>query len=274
MNMKRNLINVAVLSTLGVAGTAGAVTTGSLGQVLIYPYYSVRNGNDTLVTVVNTMSTANAVKVRFLEAKNSREVLDFNLYLSPKDVWTGVITQTATGAKIVSTDKSCTVPALPVGGVEFRNFQYTGDNADGEDVSLNRTREGYVEIIEMGTVNHVDIDPSSSTVYFDTAVTHTASGVPSNCAGRGKRLEDQRDFHGFDFDGQRPLITRWRHDGYWHSDQRGPRDRFLLRSGGPGRFLHYARPLRAWLPAAFSRKRGSRDECHLLPRYRRHLQLA
>jgi len=182
MNMKRNLINMAVLSTLGLAGTAGAVTTSSLGEVLIYPYYSVRNGNDTLVTVVNTQDTAKAVKVRFLEAKNSREVLDFNLYLSPNDVWTGVITQTATGAMVKTTDASCTVPTIPAAGQEFRNFQYTGVNADGEDPTLDRTREGYVEIIEMGTIDHVDIDESSATVYFDSAVTHTSAGVPANCA--------------------------------------------------------------------------------------------
>jgi len=182
MNMKRNLINMAVLSTLGLAGTAGAVTTGSLGEVLIYPYYSVRNGNDTLVTVVNTQDTAKAVKVRFLEAKNSREVLDFNLYLSPNDVWTGVITQTAAGAMVKTTDTSCTVPAIPAAGVEFRNFQYTGSNADGEDATLDRTREGYVEIIEMGVVSEgVDLDPGTGTVWFDDAVTHI-SGVPANCA--------------------------------------------------------------------------------------------
>ena len=181
MNMKRSLINMAVLSTLGLAGTAGAVTTGSLGEVLLYPYYSVRNGSDTLVTVVNTTGNAKAVKVRFLESKNSREVLDFNLYLSKYDVWTGVITTTTNGAKIVTGDKSCTAPAIPAGGQEFRNFQFIGDNADGEDGSLNRTREGYVEIIEMGVVNHVDIDPGSATVYFDNAVTHS-NGVPANCA--------------------------------------------------------------------------------------------
>jgi len=181
MNMKRNLINMAVLSTLGLAGTAGAVTTSSLGEVLLYPYYSVRSGNDTLVTVVNTQDTAKAVKVRFLEAKNSREVLDFNLYLSANDVWTGVITTTADGAKIVSNDTSCTVPALPAGGVEFRNFQYSGTNADGETTSLDRSREGYVEIIELGTVTTVDIDPTSGTLSFEDAVTHV-SGVPLNCA--------------------------------------------------------------------------------------------
>jgi len=191
MNMKRKLINMAVLSTLGLAGTAGAVTTSSLGQDLLYAYYSVRSGNDTLITVVNTQNTAKAVKVRFLEAKNSKEVLDFNLYLSKFDVWTGVITTTATGAKIVSTDKSCTVPALPAGGVEFRNFQFSGSNADGEDTSLNRTREGYVEIIEMGVPNHTQIgtDANGDPIYFDTAVTHK-SGVPADCAAVVKDWAD------------------------------------------------------------------------------------
>jgi hypothetical protein len=192
MNMKRKLINMAVLSTLGLAGTAGAVTTGSTGQVLLYPYYTVRDGNDTLVTVVNTTDQPKAVKVRFLEAKNSQEVIDFNLYLSKHDVWTGVITTTATGAKLMTGDTSCTVPAIPTGGVEFRNFQYTGDFADGEDTSLNRTREGYLEIIEMGVPLHTVIgtDSNGDPIYFDTAITHK-NGVPANCAAVVKDWADK-----------------------------------------------------------------------------------
>lgn len=184
MNMKRNLVNMAVMSTLlGLSGTASAVTTGDdgLGQVLLYPYFSVRSGNDTVITVVNTTDSAKAVKVRVLESKNSREVIDFNLYLSKNDVWTGVITQTANGAKLMSTDKSCTAPALPAGGVEFRNFAYSGSNADGESTSLDRTREGYIEIIEMGNATGVDIDPTATVLPFDVAVTHV-NGVPANCA--------------------------------------------------------------------------------------------
>lgn len=184
MNMKRNLVNMAVLSTLiGLSGTASAVTTGDdgLGQVLLYPYFSVRSGNDTVITVANTTDSAKAVKVRVLESKNSREVIDFNLYLSKHDVWTGVITTTASGAKLVTTDKSCTAPAIPATGVEFRNFAYSGSNADGEDTSLNRTREGYIEIIEMGNATTVDIDPTATVLPFDAAVTHV-SGVPKNCA--------------------------------------------------------------------------------------------
>src|SRR4030067_1419351 len=115
---KRKSVYAAVLAGLGavgVAGTASAVhiNPDGLGQVLIYPYYTVRAGNDTYLSVVNTTASTKAVKVRFLEGKNSREVLDFNLYLSPYDVWTGAIVVTTNGAKLVTADKSCTTPAIP-----------------------------------------------------------------------------------------------------------------------------------------------------------------
>lgn len=195
MNMKRNLLSLAVLSTVGVAGSANAgfLSETGTGQVLIYPYYTVQNGFDTYINVTNTTGSPKAVKVRFREAKNSAEVLDFNLYLSPYDVWAGVITANGDdGAKIKTSDTSCTVPTIPTEGEPFRNLYYTGlaygqteaDNDDAED-DLSRVREGYVEIIEMGVPQHIDIDPTSGTVYFDTAIKHTGTGAarkPGNCA--------------------------------------------------------------------------------------------
>src|SRR6478735_1168725 len=89
---------LAGVSALGVTGAAQAVNVNpdGLGQVLIYPYYTTRadstgNAYGTLLSVVNSTATAKAVKVRFLEGKNSKEVLDFNLFLSPFDVWTAGI---------------------------------------------------------------------------------------------------------------------------------------------------------------------------------------
>ena len=95
--MKKNSLTTAVVA--GIAGVAGLASVSNavnlnpdgLGQVLIYPYYTVNAGNSTLLSVVNTTDEVKAVKVRFLEALNSREVLDFNLYLSPFDVWTGAV---------------------------------------------------------------------------------------------------------------------------------------------------------------------------------------
>lgn len=173
---KRKSVYAAVLAGLGavgVAGTASAVhiNPDGLGQALIYPYYTVRAGNDTYLSVVNSTNSTKAVKVRFLEGKNSREVLDFNLYLSPYDVWTGAIVATTDGAKLITADKSCTTPAIPAGGKDFVNYQYSGVNTDGEDASLDRTREGYFEIIEMGDVINAT---------YQANVKHT-NGTPKDC---------------------------------------------------------------------------------------------
>jgi hypothetical protein len=197
--MKKNSLTTALLA--GLAGAAGLATTAhavnlnpdGLGQALIYPYYGVNSGNQTIVTVVNTANDVKAVKVRFLESRNSREVIDFNLYLSPFDVWTGsVFSLDANGAaNLVTLDNSCTVPAIKgntglpsVGGnryVPFRNVQYTGQFADGGGTNLARTREGHIEIIEMGVLLG-DGAVTSSNGRLAEEATHNSSGVPASCA--------------------------------------------------------------------------------------------
>jgi hypothetical protein len=146
---------IAGVAAVGVASTAEAVNLSAdgLGQVLIYPYYTVRTnasglGYNTLMSVVNTTGSVKAVKVRFREGKNSVEVLDFNVFLSPYDVWTATITATADGAQISTTDKSCTVPAR-LGQGTPEPFRTT--LLDPDDNSPDRTREGYFEIFEMST---------------------------------------------------------------------------------------------------------------------------
>jgi hypothetical protein len=170
---------VAGLGALTAAGMAEAVNVNpdGLGQVLIYPYYTVRStasgaAYNSLISVVNSTNSAKAVKVRFLEGNNSREVLDFNLFLSHNDVWVAAVLPTADGAGIFTPDNSCTMPQVskdPANPTNFVNFAYTGNSADGGDTSLDRTREGYVEIIEMAdilngtptwtTVTHVNSVP-------------------------------------------------------------------------------------------------------------------
>ncbi len=117
--MNRKNLTAAVLAGLagaaGIVGSAQAVNINpdGLGQVLIYPYYTVNNGNITLLSVVNTTENAKAVKVRFTEGQNTREVLDFNLYMSAWDVWTAALYLNADGVPELSTsDTSCTVPYI------------------------------------------------------------------------------------------------------------------------------------------------------------------
>lgn len=178
--MKKNSLTTAVVAGIaGIAGFAGLaqavdLNPDGLGQVLIYPYYTVQGNQDTMFSVVNTSDVGKAVKVRFLEGYNSREVLDFNLFLSPFDVWTGVVTNNGseTGPGVLRTaDKSCTTPAIPAAGVAFRNLEFSGSTADGGPTSLSRTREGYIELISMG-----DIVAGSP---LDRATTHVQTGVPN-----------------------------------------------------------------------------------------------
>lgn len=157
------------LACAGIGSTqaAPAVSVNPLGvgQVLLYPYYTVNHFNDTYLSVVNTTPQGKAVVMRFLEGYNSRTTLEFSIYLSPYDIWTGALVAIDGNSSpaLLTRDSSCTVPnirgntalpQLPDGTryVPFRNFQYSGLNADGGPSNLARAREGFLEVIEMGTL--------------------------------------------------------------------------------------------------------------------------
>lgn len=181
---KRKALFTAMVAAVGAAGTAEAVylNPNGTGQVLVYPYYTVQssggNAYNTYLSIVNTTSSSKAVKVRFLEGKTSSEVLDFNLFLSPNDVWTGAVipASSATGAPahLITADNSCTSPNIGLTGVDFRNFQYAAGvgGVALPGVGLDRTREGYVEMIEMATLTGTTA----------ANITHNSAGIPANCS--------------------------------------------------------------------------------------------
>jgi hypothetical protein len=125
------------------------INPGGLGDALVYPYYNVR-GMSTYFNVVNT-DTQNKVvaRVRFREAKRSHEILDFNLCLSPGDVWTGVVTDDGTRGRLSVMERHTpgtkTNPAIPQGGVAFKDSAL--GNPAVNVISADDTREGYFEII-------------------------------------------------------------------------------------------------------------------------------
>jgi len=175
--MNRKNLTAAVLAGLagaaGIVGSAQAVNINpdGLGQVLIYPYYTTNNNNATLLSVVNTSEDAKAVKVRFTEGQNTREVLDFNLYMSAYDVWTAAVYANADGVpSLLTNDTSCTVPYLYESGEqEFLPYALT----DGGSTDISRATEGHFEMIEMGTLTNESMDSAD-------AATHEA-GVPADC---------------------------------------------------------------------------------------------
>lgn len=177
-----SLVAIISLCCLSVrAAEAVYVSSEGMGQALIFPYYTANSssGNpfNTYISIVNHTSDAKAVRVRFREGHNSREVASFNLFLSPNDAWTGAVLPSGSGARLVTTDASCTSPALSAsgGGVSelgFASTNYAGAAADGGSEGLERTREGWLEVIEMATLTGASA----------ANVTHTFQGVPANCA--------------------------------------------------------------------------------------------
>ena len=159
--MKKNKLTMAVAAGIaGVAGMANAaqyVNPEGTGQVLIYPYYSVNNDLNTLYSVVNTTADTKAVKVRFLEGDNTIEVLDFNVYLSAFDVWTGVLVPSLSSigshtgentATHITTDTSC-APALRKAGQEFLPFAIDANQARFGFVNADmaRSTDGHFEVL-------------------------------------------------------------------------------------------------------------------------------
>src|SRR5438046_2219114 len=102
------LVGAGILASIG-AVQAVQLSTDGRGQVLLYPYYTTRsdgagNAFATLVSVVNGTASAKSVNVKFSEGKNSRQVFELNLFLSPFDVWTaGILPDTSTGGAKIGT---------------------------------------------------------------------------------------------------------------------------------------------------------------------------
>lgn len=178
-----------------IDGVAVATTltnnTDGIGHILVVPYYTVQNGNDTYLSIVNhDMRNGKAIKVRFRGASNSDDVFDFTLLMSPGDVWNAAVTKdAATGkAKLLTSDKSCTLPNA-ISGQAF----VTGRLAPylTADQQANETREGYVEILNMADIYPGAIPAFGGGDPIPTrAGTHNAlyagvkhaAGVPANCS--------------------------------------------------------------------------------------------
>jgi hypothetical protein len=79
----RRLGALAALLFLAPAADAVRVDPDGLGQVLIYPYYTVRNGNQTIYTVTNHTDRHKVLQVQMAEGRNGRTVLAFNVLLAP-----------------------------------------------------------------------------------------------------------------------------------------------------------------------------------------------
>ncbi len=207
--MKKNLIALGVSTALAViagqaaagvirdtgirvanaASAAGALVTpsatsltkndGGIGNVLLFPYYTAQGDNATLLNIVNTDTTnGKLVKVRFRGAGNSDDVFDFQVALSPGDVWTAAVSKNADGVASLNTaDNSCTLPASV-------NLPFNTNRLDaGSTKSVaEQTLEGYVEVINMADIPRFIASGTLTTVgtvasALYTAIKHKSTGA-------------------------------------------------------------------------------------------------
>ena len=182
--------------------TKFVVTEGGTGHNLVVPYFNAQNGNMTVLHLVNTdTNNGKAVKVRFRGAANSDDLLDFQVLLTPQDVWTAAVAQGPDGRLQLTTfDNTCTLPALrsrPVGLDEsFSDVPArTGAGTAGyfnsttgrlnpklsAEAAANGTREGYVEIFNMADIPRKNSPVLASALSDDTklykTIKHNSSGV-------------------------------------------------------------------------------------------------
>ncbi|MEO8117736.1 MAG: cell surface protein [Rhodoferax sp.] len=221
--MKKNVLALSITAALiGLTGTASAMTTvggadatglalngDGVGHMLLVPYFSAQGANSTLINITNTdMNRGKAVKVRFRGAANSDDLFDFQVFLSPGDVWAANISKGADGIAVLTTnDVSCTKPAkATLSGGKFGTLRL--DSTLTADQKANGTREGYVEIFNMGDIpplkagiaNVVDA-PAGTTAGIDataatanplyTAIKHVAKVAP--CSGTAWTAIDTTD---------------------------------------------------------------------------------
>ncbi len=227
--MKRSKLSMALTLATAMGGlvggafapSAGAVniSTQGVGDAIIFPYYTARCSTDdcwqTLLNLTNTSDKSLAVKLRFFEGYNSREVLDLTVVLSPKDVFAGYVTQGAgyvppiygtapasdVPAKFVksSGETTCTVPNKTE--FSFSNFGYSATNSDhsaqndgfypvpyvgassylaGGLSTNDRGYEGYVVAIVMGYKDGEPGDCVSEFQQANIAATASKYGEPIN----------------------------------------------------------------------------------------------
>ena len=135
------------------------------GDLALVPYYTVRGQWVTGIHIVNTSDMTQVVKFRLRRATDGMNALDFNLVMSPRDVYAGFLSDDENGnISWTSPDTTCTVPATQ------------GNRFTMPPVYRAGAESGYVEIIAMG-------QPQDEQQPIAVAARHSATtSMPLDCA--------------------------------------------------------------------------------------------
>ena len=153
----------AAVASVAAGAVAQEVSNVEAGDLALVPYYSVLDGKNTGIHIINTTDSTQVVKVRLRRGADSKDALDFNVVMSPRDEWTANIgAGGSTGVQVTTGDNSCTVPAFDNGVAQM------------PDTYAEGATEGYVEIIAMGQT-------TTETSHLAIGAKHGETGVPASC---------------------------------------------------------------------------------------------
>ena len=158
----------ALVAAAGLVPRAAAqpvLAANERGDLALVPYYTVRGQWVTGIHIVNTSERTQVVKVRFRRATDGLDALDFNVVMSPEDVYAGFLSDDENGAMAwASPDTSCTAPATQGNRLMMPSIYRAG------------AESGYVEIIAMG-------QPINENQPIAVAAKHSvATSMPLDCA--------------------------------------------------------------------------------------------
>ena len=152
----------AAVASVAAGAVAQQVSRTETGDLAIVPYYTVKDGVNTGLHIINTTDSTQVVKVRLRRGTDSKDALDFNLVMSPRDEWTANIGAGGdTGVQVTTNDTTCTVPA------------FTNGVAQMPPTFSEGAEEGYVEIIAMAETTDENQGIAISAKHVD--------GVPRDC---------------------------------------------------------------------------------------------
>lgn len=152
--LKKRVIAAVAAALMAGGASAVEVSRDGVGDFLIAPAYFIGGGMSSTLKVINTSPTLSTVaKVVFRDPVSSAEILDFLVYLSPNDVWTGTVKCLAADAngncnksEVRSADDSQEQLNSDAWASPAANAVIESSSSDGRVALPN---QGYVDI-EMG----------------------------------------------------------------------------------------------------------------------------
>lgn len=205
---------IVLMVLMAMAGSAYAYTADfhvklapeNKGDLLFYPFYVAADGGwETKLWVINTSTTYSVVaKLVIRSWDKSWELLDFLIYLSPADVWNGILRYDALlGPVIYSTDGSVLVSIDPL---QFASALNPMNQPLFDPICPDDSDDlGYVEIIESTSFDTRDwtaivtkevgenVDPTQGPVsktYIKKVYDEILGSAPNDC------IEEQDPFDG------------------------------------------------------------------------------